>query len=71
MKKFENVTAPRNRPTMFAPATVRTRKIENGINGCFARASIARNATSSAAETTRRTIVQLDPQPWSGACEIA
>ena len=26
---------------MFAPATVRTRKIENGISGCFARASMS------------------------------
>ena len=55
----------------LAPATVRTRKIENGISGNRTRASITRNAASSTADAISRTIVQAEPQPWSGACETA
>ena len=47
MKKFENVTAPSRNEQMFAPATVRMRKIENGISGSFARDSMTRNAIRS------------------------
>src|SRR5258708_9092039 len=71
MKKFEKVTAPSSTPITFAPATVRTRKIEKGITGYFARDSITRKAASNTAETARRESVQPEPQPWSGAFEIA
>ena len=70
-KKFANTIAPSRRPATFAPATVRTRKMRNGINGSFARDSITRNATRSAAATTSREIVQAVPQPWFGASETA
>ncbi len=36
-------SAPRRRPATFAPATVRTRKMRNGISGSCARDSITRN----------------------------
>ena len=55
----------------LAPATVRIRKIENGISGSLARDSITRKATISTAETTSRDRTQPEPQPWIGAFETA
>ena len=70
-KKFENVTAPSMNAVTFAPATVRIRKIENGISGSLARASITRKPRISAAATIRRVMTQPEPQPWIGALETA
>ncbi len=71
MKKFAKIIAPSSRPATFAPATVRTRKMWNGISGSFARDSISRNAPSRIADAASREIVQPEPQPWSGAFETA
>ena len=49
-KNIENSDMPTNRPTMFAPRSVRSRKIENGISGLRCARSIATNATSSASD---------------------
>ena len=48
---------------MFAPTSVRSRKIENGINGSLARASQPRNPAISAPAATKRPIVVAEPQP--------
>ena len=57
---------------MFAPATVRTRKIENGISGYFARDSMSdeRDQQHGRDHEPRRSS-SSELQPWSGACEIA
>ena len=56
---------------MFAPTSVRSRKIENGINGSLARASQPRNPASSAPAATKRPIVVAEPQPKWLACVMA
>src|SRR5581483_7254449 len=70
-KKFANVTPPRNRLETFAPATVLTRKMRNGISGSWTRDSITRNATINAAATASRPSVHAVPQPCDGAFETA
>ena len=55
---------------MFAPVTVRTRKIRNGIIGDGWRDSSTRKATNNAAEAMRKPIVRPLLQPTSGAFEI-
>ena len=70
-KKLAKSDAPSRSAEMFAPDTVRMRKMWNGISGSFVRASITRNATSSAtAAASRRSVVAL-PQWWVGAVETA
>jgi hypothetical protein len=69
-KKLAKSTEPRSRPTTFAPATVRTRKMWKGISGSGARRSLTRKPTSSAPEATSRRIVRAVAQPTSGALEI-
>ena len=71
MKKFANSDAAEQQPATLAPATVRMRKIENGISGSFARDSITRNAISSSDRDGEPEIVQPDPQPWFGRFETA
>ena len=71
MKKFAKIIAPSSRPATFAPATVRTRKMWNGISGSLTRDSITRKAMSRAAAMASREIVQPEPQPWAGAFETA
>jgi hypothetical protein len=71
MKKLANTTAPSSSAEMFAPVTVRTRKMRNGISGSFARDSMNTNASSSAAAIASRSSVQPEPQPWSGAFDTA
>ena len=45
-KNIENSDMPISSPTMFAPRSVRRRKIENGISGWRWRSSMTRKATS-------------------------
>jgi hypothetical protein len=62
-KNIENRAMPISRLTMFAPRSVRMRKIENGIKGWRWRSSITRNAISRTAAPARRSSVAVDPQP--------
>ena len=62
---------PSSSPATFAPASVRSRKIDSGSTGSFARASITRNAASSAADAASTATVRVAPQPYCGAWEIA
>ena len=62
-KNIENSDMPISSPTMFAPRSVRRRKIENGISGWRWRSSMTRNATSRTAAPARRSSVVVDPQP--------
>ena len=71
MKKFAKTTAPSSSPATFAPATVRTRKMLNGISGSRTRDSITRKMPSSTSEAAMRENVQPEVQPWSGAFETA
>ena len=48
---------------MFAPTSVRSRKIENGISGSLARDSQTRKLPMSAAAAVNRPIVSTEPQP--------
>ena len=48
---------------MFAPLTVRTRKMSNGISGLWTRFSITTNATISAPDAISSPIVRVVPQP--------
>ena len=72
MKKFAKTTAPSSSPATFAPATVRTRKMRNGISGSLhARLDHEEDAEQherggDAARTSSRSV-----QPWSGAFETA
>ena len=56
---------------MFAPVSVRRRKISSGSNGDSTRRSITTNAASSAAAAASTATVRVPPQPYRGACEIA
>ena len=56
---------------MFAPASVRTRKIDSGISGFATRASQTTKKTISAPAAISRTIVVTSLQPSTGAFEIA
>ena len=56
---------------MFAPASVRMRKIRNGTSGFATRSSVTTKAASSAALTASRPIVRTVAQPTCGAFEIA
>ena len=62
-KNIENRDMPISSPTMFAPRSVRSRKIVNGISGSRWRSSIMTNAISSTAAPARRSSVAVDPQP--------
>ncbi len=48
---------------MFAPTSVRSRKIENGISGSLARDSQARKPASSAPAAANRPTVSIDDHP--------
>ena len=48
---------------MFAPVSVRFRKIPNGTSGAAERSSIATNAPIRAAATPIRPSVWNEPQP--------
>src|SRR6266540_1366915 len=61
-KKFAKMTEPSKAPTTFAPATVRTRKMWNGINGSWTFRSLTRNDTRSAPDPiSRRIVLALAP----------
>src|SRR6266704_3377605 len=60
---------PSRKLTAFAPASVFRRKILRGMSGASTIVSIARKATSRAADTPRREIVRAVAQPTSGAFE--
>ena len=62
-KNIENSDMPISSPTTFAPRSVRSRKIENGISGSRERDSISTNAISRAAAPARRRSVVVEPQP--------
>ena len=62
-KNIENRDMPISSPTMFAPRSVRRRKIENGSKGWRWRSSITTNAISRPAAPARRASVAVDPQP--------
>ena len=62
-KNIENSEAPTSRPTMFAPVSVRIRKIRNGTSGAAERRSSATKAASSAADRASSEIVWAEPQP--------
>ena len=73
-KNIENRAMPISRLTMFAPRSVRRRKIENGIKGWRWRSSITRKAISRTAAPARRSSVAVDPQPtltWAGLGRLA
>ena len=52
---------------MFAPRSVRRRKIENGISGCLVRDSIAMKVASSTTASAIRPSVWVEPQPADSA----
>jgi len=56
---------------MFAPTSVRSRKIDSGMSGSRERASQATNPVRSASEAVKRPIVSAEPQPYLFACVIA
>ncbi len=60
---IENSEAPSSTATMFAPRSVRRRKIENDITGSRDLISTTTNSTSSAAAPASFTSVWSDPQP--------
>ena len=62
-KNIENRAMPISSPTMSAPRSVRSRKIENGIKGWRWRSSITTNTPSRTAAPARRASVAVDPQP--------
>jgi hypothetical protein len=62
---------PSSRPTAFAPATVRSRKMRSGISGSSARDSMIRKVTIRAADATSRVMVRADHQPSCGAFDSA
>ena len=63
---------PNSSPAAFAPASVRSRKIESGTRGAFTRLSITRNGGRAARMTLgARAIVLVAPQPYCGAWAIA
>src|ERR1700736_5045299 len=62
-KNIENRLMPTSSPTMFAPRSVRRRKIENGISGQRSRSSIATKASSSSAAPASFSSVAAEPQP--------
>src|SRR5215216_2624421 len=70
IRNIENDTVPRISPEMFAAATVRIRKIENGISGSFTRASQTAKAARSTAASENRPMVATEPQPYWFACVI-
>ena len=70
-KKLAKITAPSRKPTTFAPSSERILKIESGTSGDLERISIRIEIPSSAAETSSNRIVRAEPQPSSGAFEIA
>jgi hypothetical protein len=66
-----NSAVPRMSPAMFAPTSVRSRKIENGMSGSRVRDSQPAKAASSTSEAANRPIVSAEPQPRSLAWVIA
>jgi hypothetical protein len=70
-KNIENSDIPISSPTMFAPRSVRRRKIVNGISGSRARISISTNAISNTTAPASRRIVVVDPQPTLTASTTA
>jgi hypothetical protein len=71
MKKSAKITAPSRNPTTFAPRTDRIRKMLNGIRGARPRNSISTKAARMTPEAISSRIVRAEPQPTSGAFEIA
>jgi hypothetical protein len=63
IRNIENIAVPRMKPATFAPTSVRRRKIENGISGSAARASVTRKPARSAAATAKSPIVSTEAQP--------
>ena len=62
-KNIENSDMPISSPTMFAPRSVRSRKIENGISGWRERDSITTKAPSSTTAAAMRASVCAEVQP--------
>ncbi len=71
IRNIPNNAVPRMSPAMFAPTSVRSRKIENGISGSLARASQARKPPMSAAAAAKSPIVVGEVQPKLFACVMA
>ncbi len=71
MKKVENITAAISSDTMFAAATARMRKIENGTSGANVRVSQTTKPARIAIATPPAIAVSTEIQPTSGAFEIA
>ena len=57
--------------TTFAVSSERTRKIESRTSGSFARSSIRTKETSRTAESAKKPIVTVEPQPSVSAFTIA
>ena len=63
-KNIENSDMPISSPTMFAPRSVRSRKIENGISGSRWRSSISDERDQQHGGAGRAAAsVAVDPQP--------
>ena len=71
MKKSAKMTAPSRNPTTLAPSSERIRKMLNGTSGAELRSSISTDAARMIADAIRSRIVRDEPQPSSGAFEIA
>ncbi len=71
MKSVGPNEAPKSKPQVSAPVSVRSRKMLKRTSGSRVRASSERKATSSSAARTSKPIVWRDPQPAALACERA
>ena len=63
--------APSRKPTTLAPAIVLERKRCSGNSGASERDSKTKKPTSRATDTASRATVWSEPQPTSGAWEMA
>ena len=61
-KNIEKMAAPSSNPTMLAPVSDLSRKIENGRSGAFARSSTAMKPASSTAAPASAPSTLVDVQ---------
>ena len=71
MKKFANTTAPSSSPATFAPATVRTLKMLNGISGSFDTRLDHEERDEQRGRDGEPRDRPARAQPWCGAFDTA
>jgi hypothetical protein len=71
MKMNAKKLPPSSRLTAFAPASVFSRKIRNGISGASTRVSMTTKAASRTTDAAIRDTVRAVPHPACGAVETA